>query len=223
MDKNEHWWQTCFPDFVDNLDLPMQLLMASSTLVAIPAGQQVFYPGSPCENYLLLLDGQVKVQLMSENGREILLYQVGSGDSCVLTTSCLISGECYPAEGITETDVTAFAVSAFAFHRCLEQSSFFRAFVFKNFSARLANLINRMESVVFGSIDQRLAKILLASGNSTINKTHQELAYELGSAREVVSRHLKQFEKQGWVSLNRGVVEIIGRDAIKQLALRHET
>jgi CRP/FNR family transcriptional regulator len=102
-------------------------------LVTFPAGQQLFYPGSRCENYLLVLAGVVKVQIMSESGREILLYHVHSGDSCVLTTSCMLSGDCYPAEGITEDEVTAFAMSSHAFNRCIEQSSFFREFVFKNF------------------------------------------------------------------------------------------
>jgi len=215
--KNQHWWQTCFPQFMDSADSTTQLLMESSTLITAPANHQLFNPGSRCENYLLLLEGQIKIQLMSDNGREVLLYQVNSGDSCVLTTSCLISGDNYPAEGIAETDITAFSIPAQAFHRGIEQSQFFREFVFKNFSVRLAKLITRMESVVFGSIDQRLAKMLLDTGKLKIEKTHQELAYELGTAREVVSRHLKYFEKQGWVGLTRGTVEIIDRLAIAQL------
>ncbi|MEQ1530190.1 MAG: Crp/Fnr family transcriptional regulator [Methylococcales bacterium] len=223
MFKNQQWWQDYFPQFIDHADHAVLALMESSNLVSIPAGQQLFYPGDRCENYLLLLEGRVKIQLMSENGREVLLYQVHSGDSCVLTTSCLISGDSYPAEGITETDVTAFTISAPAFHRGIEQSAFFREFVFKNFSARLAKLITRMESVVFGSIDQRLATLLLASNRQLISKTHQELAYELGTAREVVSRHLKHFEKHGWVNLSRGTVEITDRPAIQGLCANQDS
>ncbi len=194
MKNNQDLWVNYFPQFIKNNDKGIQLLMDSSTLVTFSAGQQLFYPGSQCENYLLVLTGAVKVQIMSDNGREVLLYHVRSGDSCVLTTSCLLSGDCYPAEGISEGEVQAFAISSHAFYRCMEQSAFFREFVFKNFSSRLAKLISRMETVVFDTIDQRICKVLLETGEKVIAKTHHELAYELGTAREVVSRHLKNFE-----------------------------
>lgn len=220
MQNHDALWTTYFPQFVENRDKGVNLLLDSSTLVKLPAGQQVFYPGSACSNYLLVLEGVVKVQLMSDSGREILLYQVRSGDSCVLTTSCLLSGDRYPAEAITENDVMAFAIGSHAFYRGIEQSPFFREFVFKNFSARLSKLISRMESVVFETIDQRICKALLASGEEIIAKTHNELAYELGTAREVVSRHLKKFESYGWVSLTRGTISIANRDALISLADR---
>lgn len=217
MQNHNELWATYFPQFFENRGQGVNVLMDSSTLIKLPAGQQVFYPGSVCSNYLLVLEGVVKVQLMSDSGREVLLYQVRSGDSCVLTTSCLLSGDRYPAEAITEDDVTAFAIGSQAFHRCIEQSPFFREFVFKNFSARLSKLIIRMESVVFETIDQRICKALLESGAETITKTHHELAYELGTAREVVSRHLKKLESYGWVSLTRGTISIANREALKNL------
>ena len=207
-------WAACFPEFIKHRDNGIRLLMDSANLVKLPAKHQLFFPGSVCENYLLVIDGAVNVQILAESGREILLYQVRSGDSCVLTTSCLLSGDRYPAEGITESEVTAFAMSSKAFYRCLEQSSFFREFVFKNFSSRLSALIGRMESVVLGTIDQRICKILLDKGDKIITTTHHELAYELGTAREVVSRHLKKYESYGWISLKRGTIDIINRDAL---------
>jgi CRP/FNR family transcriptional regulator, anaerobic regulatory protein len=217
MKNNSDLWATHFPQFVENKDNGVDFLMSASSLLKLPAGKQVFYTGSVCENYLLVLDGVVKVQLMAaDTGREILLYHVRSGDSCVLTTSCLLSGDSYPAEGIVETDVTAFAMSSFAFYRCMELSAFFREFVFKNFSLRLSNIIGRMESVVFETIDQRICKALLSSGEKVIAKTHHELAYELGSAREVVSRHLKHFENLGWLSLKRGNIDILDREALSK-------
>ena len=214
MKNHQDLWTIYFPQFIENSDKGLELLMDSSSLATFPAGQQLFYPGSSCQNYLLVLSGVVKVQIMSDSGREILLYHVRSGDSCVLTTSCMLSGDCYPAEGITEGEVTAFAMASHAFYRCIEQSSFFREFVFKNFSSRLSKLIGRMEAVVFDTIDQRICKALLETGENVIVKTHHELAYELGTAREVVSRHLKNFEGYGWVNLKRGTVEIINRDAL---------
>lgn len=216
MTSHHALWAKYFPQFVDNGGKDLQQLMAASSVVSFPSGRQLFYPGSVCENYLLVLEGAVKVQILSGNGREVLLYYVRSGDSCVLTTSCLLSGDCYPAEGISEGEVTAFALSAQAFYRCIEQSAFFREFVFKNFSVRLATLIGRMETVVLETIDQRICKALLASPANVISKTHQELAYELGTAREVVSRHLKQFETYGWINLKRGTVEIVDAGALQR-------
>lgn len=214
---NDKLWQSHFPEFVGAADKVIKQLMDAAIVVNLPARQQVFYPGKICENYLLILSGSVKAQIISPDGREILLYHVCSGDSCVLTTSCLLGDNNYPAEGYTETEVTAFAIPAHIFHRCLEQSTFFREFVFRNFSQRLADVIKRMESISFGSIDQKLASVLLASGETTLRKTHNELALELGSAREVVSRHLKRFESYGWLTLSRGSIQNINIEALNKI------
>ncbi|OAI14190.1 hypothetical protein A1359_11540 [Methylomonas lenta] len=210
-------WKQHFPAFACQNDKVLKQLMDTAALVSLPAGQQVFYPGKTCENYLLLLSGSVKAQIMSADGREVLLYHVRAGDSCVLTTSCLLGDNRYPAEGFTETDVSAFAIPAAVFHRCIEQSAFFREFVFHSFSKRLADVIKRMEALSFGSVDQKLAKALLASKSQTIQKTHHELALDMGSVREVVSRHLKRFESYGWLRLSRGSIVIVDADALKRV------
>lgn len=215
--KHQALWQSFFPEFISCGESNMISLMESATLVNIPARQQVFASGGQCENYLLLLKGSVKTQLLSEGGREMLLYRVLPGDSCVLTTSCLLSGDDYPAEAYTEEDSSAFVISSHAFYRCLEQSAFFRQFVFKNFSARLSSVIGRLGEVVFEGIQWRLAKELLSSDIDTLQLTHQELANKLGSAREVISRNLKQFEAKGWVKLNRGTISIMDRQALRNL------
>lgn len=217
---SEKLWKLHFPAFVASHDAVIKQLMDSALLLTIPPRQQLFYPGKACENYLLVLSGSIKTQIISSDGREILLYHVCAGDSCVLTTSCLLGDNHYPAEGFTETEVTAFAISAHIFHRCLEQSTFFREFVFRNFSQRLVDVIKRMENISFGTVDQKLAKALLEIGDSCIYKTHNELAFELGSAREVVSRHLKRFESYGWLTLSRGCIQDIDYAALKQLAER---
>lgn len=218
MTSKQKYWRAFFPQFVACPDNSVKSLMESANLVTLPAGETLFYPGKPCDSYVLLLEGKVKIQLLSENGREVLLYYVQPGDSCVLTTSCLLGQSRYPAEGISEAEVTAFIISSQAFHRCLEHSAFFREFVFQNFSSRLSGIIERMQAVVFGAIENRLCSVLLSSGEKVISKTHQELASESGSAREVISRHLKRFENYGWVSLRRGIVEIVDLDAIKRIA-----
>ena len=217
MAKHQMLWENHFPGFVKSGESAMMSLMEGAALVKIPAGQQVFSLGGACDNYLLLLNGAIKAQLISENGREMLLYQVLPGHSCVLTTSCLLSGDRYPAEALTTEDSSAFVISSHAFYRCLDNSPFFREFVFKNFSVRLSKIIERFGDVMFSGIDSRLSKELLSFNKATLKLTHQELATKLGSAREVISRHLKQFEAKGWVSLSRGTVTIIDADALQKL------
>jgi len=217
----QNLWNTYFPEFVASGEASMKSLMLSAKLVELPAEQTVFYPGDACEQYLLVLQGSVKAQIISESGREMLLYRVCSGDSCVLTTSCLLSGDHYPAEGITESKVLAFAISAPAFYRCIEQSAFFREFVFKKFSARLSDVIGLLEDVTFSAIDARLSRALLVDGKDVLTLTHQELATTLGSAREVISRHLKRFEVYGWVRLSRGTVTLLNLAALRKVAEKH--
>ncbi|MBD9356005.1 Crp/Fnr family transcriptional regulator [Methylomonas albis] len=214
---NEKLWKLHFPEFMGSNDNVIRQLMDAAVVVDLPSRQQVFYPGKACDNYLLMLSGSIRAQIISADGREILLYHVQAGDSCVLTTSCLLGDNNYPAEGYTESEVSAFAIPAHIFHRCLEQSTFFREFVFRNFSKRLADVIKRMESISFGSVDQKLAKVLIAIGDDTIYKTHNELALELGSAREVVSRHLKRFESYGWLTLSRGCIQNINFEALNKI------
>ena len=215
--KHKNLWETHFPEFIKSGESAMDSLMESASLANLSTGQQVFALGECCENYLLLLKGVVNTQLLSDNGRELLLYQVLPGDSCVLTTSCLLSGDVYPAEAFAQEDTSAFVISSHGFYRCMEQSPFFREFVFKNFAARLTNVIGKLGEVVFSGIDSRLSKELLNTNKKVLKVTHQELATKLGSAREVISRHLKQFELEGWVSLSRGTVTITDTDALKKL------
>lgn len=214
---NRALWQQHFPKFANNTDNALVQLMDAAVLIRLTSGQQVFYPGKPCGNYLLMLSGSIKAQIMSPEGKEVLLYHVLAGEACVLTTACLLGGDDYPAEGYAETPVSAFLIPAPIFHRCVDQSSLFREFVFRNLSKRLSDVIQRMESLAFGSIETKLVKWLLANNNQTIQVTHNELALELGTAREVVSRHLKRFESYGWLVLSRGSIQSLNRNALARL------
>lgn len=212
-------WAQYFPHFAACDDPAVRHLMNAARQVLLPAGSTVFHPGSPCAHYLLVLEGTVRVQIVTASGREVLLYQVRPGSACILTTSCLLGGNDYPAEGVTETPTTAFAVPAADFQEALNQSTFFRQFVFAGFANRLARVIARMDELLEGDIDRMLAKALLSGGAAgPVRKTHQELAADIGSAREVVSRHLKRFEERGWVRLGRGTVEIVDAAGLRTLA-----
>jgi CRP/FNR family transcriptional regulator len=203
------------PEFVGATGDVIDSLVESAQTVKLEQGRFVFHAGDACEAFLLLLDGEVRVQLTSAGGREVTLYRIGPGGSCILTTSCLLSNEHYPAEAIAETDVEAVAIPMSGFQQALESSQSFRQLVFDGFSSRLTNVIRKIEQIAFTAIDTRLAAILLDLGDRGIEKvTHQELAVELGTAREVVSRHLKRFESEGWVCLGRSRITIADRERL---------
>jgi CRP/FNR family transcriptional regulator len=198
-------------------DVVLRQLGRQVQRVHLPAGQAVFHRGDACQNYLVVVKGSVRVQTLSAGGREVVLYRVTDGQSCVITTSCLISEEAYPAEGITDEETEALVIPQHVFNQALGHSETFRRFVFANQGKRLADLIQRVEDVAFGRVDARLAKHLVdRCGNQpgSVSATHQQLASELGTAREVVSRQLKAFERAGLVAVHRGAVEVLKPDAL---------
>lgn len=210
-------WRQVLPELSESADRIASEVLDNAQVISMPENSTVFSQGDACKNYLLVLDGKVKVFTRAENGREILLYRLYQGDSCVLTTSCLFGNKNYPAEGKTETAVTALAIPARQFSEALQQSVTFREMVFSAFSSHLSELIELIEEVAFGKIDVRLAKLLLAQCDSehTLISTHQNIATELGSAREVISRQLKDLESKGHIEINRGNIKIIDVSALQ--------
>ena len=202
-------WRNIFPDLAAG-DVASRAVMDAASPLALPADQPVFRAGSPCEHYVLVLAGSIRVQVIGEGGREAVLYRIQPGQSCVLTTCCILAGDAYPAEGFTEAPVRALAIAKPAFDRALESAPAFRRFVFASLGARIAEVIVRMEDVTFRPVARRLAAYLLARADraGALAVTHQEIAVEVGTAREVVSRHLKRFEAAGLVRLGRSSVEI---------------
>lgn len=217
--SNAHWVEG-FPLLREADDPAVREVLAGARQLHVAAGTTVFRVGEPCRNYLLVLEGCVRVQQVAPNGREIVLYRVRQGESCILTTSCLMGDTHYVAEGVTETDVRVVGIPAAVFQQALEHSPGFRRFVFDDYGRRIAALMRLIEELVFGKVDVRLAKRLLnlAADGGRLELTHQALAAELGSAREVVSRQLKEFERRGWIALARGEIRLLDREALRRLA-----
>lgn len=188
-------------------------LEATARVMSLAPGSTVFRDGDPCGQYVLVLDGSIRVQKVAENGREIVLYRVEGGQACVLTTNALITRTDYSAQGIVETPSRVLVLPASTFRTLLAQSELFRDFVFAAYATRVADLLMLIEEVAFGRIDLRLAAWLRhhVGDDGAVVATHQDIATELGTAREVVSRQLKEFERRGWVALFRGRLEL--RDA----------
>ena len=215
--------QTTIADWTEQFDgtrsLPRDVrdrLIEDARVTRKKAGEEVFGPANVPDSLLFLYDGQIRVSQTSDNGREIVLYRVDAGESCVLTNACMLAEEAYHAEGIAETDIVVITLPKQAFDRLLAEEEAFRDFVFKAFSRRLIDLFRVVDDVAFGRIDVRLAErlLLLAGDNNEFNVTHQELATELGTAREVVSRVLQDFQKRKLISQSRGRIALIDRKAL---------
>jgi CRP/FNR family transcriptional regulator len=213
-------WIDRFPDLAMLAGADRALLVERSARVSLPAGAVVFAPGLPAESFLLLLTGTVRVQQVSSGvGARSCCIGFPAGRPCIMTTSCLLSDEMYAAEGVAETDVDAIALPKTAFEEALARSPGFRRVVFADYSHRIADLMHVVEEVAFERLDKRLAQCLLnrADTDGVVTATQQELAAELGSAREVVGRMLKELERRGWVAVSRGRVTIHDRAKLETL------
>ena len=197
-----------------------QFLASRARCVTLAADQCVFAPDNKPEAFLLLLEGTVVVRQFGASGREIVLYRVVGGQSCIMTTACLLSDEEYRAEGVTETAVKAVALGRTDFDELMTRSPAFRRFVFSKYASRVTRLMEVLEDVAFERIDRRLARKLLefAGNGVVVDATHHSLAVELGTAREVISRQLKEFGRKGLIVTARGHIEIVDCQALMALA-----
>lgn len=188
--------------------------------VTLAAGITVFRAGDPCLNFYFVQNGSIRVDLINAEGKSVLLYRIGANETCVLTTSCLLSHEQYSAEATTETDVTALVVPKAEFERRLEASPQFREIVFRSFSARLARMMAKVDEVAFSPMNERIARRLLelAEDGHTVAITHDRLASDLGSAREVISRKLVKWEERGLIERSRGTIKILSPGVLAELA-----
>jgi CRP/FNR family transcriptional regulator len=195
----------------------LDALLASAMLMPLPAGTVLFDENQPCQGFPLVLSGSVRVIKSAASGRELQLYRISPGESCILTSSCLLGHTRYQARGVVEQDAELVILPAAAFHTLLAKHEAFRSYVFHLFSDRLTDLMELVSAVAFQKLDQRLAVLLLSKPES-IHTTHQALADELGSAREIVSRLLKSFADQGWVKLGREQIDILDVRALKNFS-----
>lgn len=184
----------------------------------IPAGTVLFDERQACHGFPLLLAGSIRVVKSAPNGRELPLYRVTPGETCVITSSCLLGGVQYNARGVAETGLELAMLPRDTFTALLAHTPF-RDFIFRLFAERIAELMQLVEEVAFRKLDQRLAGLLLGRGR-TVHATHQQLADELGSVREIVSRLLKGLATQKLVSLGREQIEILDANGLRQLAGR---
>lgn len=200
----------CYPVIKE---LPPDLLRKveeRARLVQAPAGRRLFDEGGPCTDYPLLIEGIIRASKFGPDGHEILLYRLNPGESCVITVVALLGATPYPAVGTAETRLTLYGIPRDLFVDLVLKSPPFRTFVFQSLSQRMARLMALIDDVAFRRVDQRLASRLLRH-REPITATHQMLADELGTTREVVSRTLESFQESGMLRLGRKRIEILDR------------
>lgn len=180
-------------------------------------GQQLFSPGAPCEGFVIVLSGSVRVDHVGSSGRSVVLYRIAPGETCVMTTTCLITGSAYSAWGHAEGAVEALVLPAATFQTLMAEDAGFRAMALGIFATRMGELVQVIDELLLHRVDLRLADWLAARG-PIVQATHQTIAGELGTAREVVSRILKDFERRGWIALSRGTIGIFDAPSLAGFA-----
>lgn len=191
-------------------------LAAAIQPMTVPTGTVLFDEHQACQGFPFVLTGSIRVVKLAANGRELPLYKVLPGESCIITSSCLLGHADYNARGVTESVTTLVLLPRALFDEMLRETRF-RDFVFDLFAERVSELMQLVEEVAFRKLDQRLANLLLGKGRQ-LHTTHQHLADELGSVREMVSRLLKGFADQGLVRLGREQIEILDPVGLRRIS-----
>jgi CRP/FNR family transcriptional regulator len=189
-------------------------------LARIPAGRDVFVEGQQVDAIPLLISGTVRVYQIGETGREVTLYRFRPGESCVLTANAILTEQSFPAIATVEQDAEAVMIPAQTFREWVARDDLWRGFFVDLVAQRLASVMAVVDEVAFRRLDQRVARLLASRARRTnpIPITHQEIAAELGSAREAVSRVLEDLDAKGWIHSGRGRIEVADPDALEKPA-----
>jgi len=193
--------------------------MGTASIVRLDKGEYICHEGRACGHLALVMAGSARVFKLGESGREITLYRVGPGQSCILTTSCILSNRPFPAFAICESEMEAAVIPATAVNSWLAESKRWRDYIFGLVAQRLDNIISVVEEVAFKRMDRRIAEYLCQRGptaGNSIHITHQQIASDLGTSREVVSRILKDFESTNLIDVGRGTVTILDPTGLRE-------
>lgn len=198
-----------FPLFRRHPELT-EALLAQAHCKEVPPRTHLYWEGDSCAGIAFLLAGEIRVYKCGESGREITLYEIGPGETCILNASCILGNNAYPANAVTTAASTLVLVPALDFKRLLDSDGAMRTFVFSLLSKRLTEVMELVHEVAFGRLDERLVDYLVEkSGDGILAVTHQKIANDLGTSREVVSRLLKDLERQGRVRLARNEIRLV--------------
>lgn len=211
--------------FYSDASLSQRRTFEDTAVVAeLAEGQHFFYEGDQCHQIALVGEGGLRVYKNADTGRQITLYHVEHGETCILTASCILAGIAYPANAVAETDIASVIFPAPRFREWVASQDTVREFVFQTLAFRMAGVMSLVEEVAFNRMDQRLAVFLqerFANQGKPVRLlqlTHEEIAAELGSAREVISRLLKEFERRGAIELRRSRLRLKSESILTKIA-----
>jgi len=198
-------------------------LCENTTLHNYRGGQNIHNSLNRCAGVLLIKSGSLRTYIMSEDGREITLYRISEGNVCVLSASCILQNITFDIYIDAECETEVLTVNSSYYAELMRQNVYVENFSLKITSEIFSEVMWTVEQILFMSFDRRLAVFLhdetAKTGNDTLNLTHEQIAKYTGSAREVVSRMLKYFEKEGIVKLSRGAVEITDKSKLKEICM----
>jgi CRP/FNR family transcriptional regulator len=189
--------------------------LAAGALSA-PAGSVLFSQNDPCQGFPLLLDGEVRVSRPSQDGRALELYRLAPGEMCLVSSASLFRTQPLTAQAVATRPTRLLMVPPQVFRSWLAQPAF-RDYVLGLFAERMADLTALVDAVAFQRLDRRLASALLGHGPE-LAVTHQDLADVLGTVREMVTRLLRRFEREGWIELARERIRIRDSAALRRVA-----
>lgn len=208
------WFEECF--LSNPPDSPgWALVHAKAQSKVLPVGSCLFSQGSPCENFVIIVSGNVRVQYQDINGKEIVLYRLCPAEVCNTTTLCLLADDAYPAAACAETEIK-FAVLPKKYFLIAIEDRGFREYIFAQIARRSLELICLVNEVAFLTLEERLARYLVNNGPS-IEATHREIATQLGTAREVVSRYLRRLTNSGYIQTSRKGINIVDRPSLEAM------
>jgi CRP/FNR family transcriptional regulator len=210
---------TDIPLLADASDAVRAAFAENAILQNIPAGTELSREGDACHHYPIVKSGMLRVYKLSRQGHEVTLYRIREGESCILTLTCLMKTSLFPAHAVVEEDSAVWLVPADVFREWTVREDFWRDYVIGYLSRTLNNVIGLVEDMLFRRVELRIIDALLeqtTEANGVLETTHQEIANEVGSAREVVSRHLKELEREGLLTLSRGALRILDRGELKK-------
>jgi CRP/FNR family transcriptional regulator len=202
-----------YPDLTENADVQCWEMLAGAKLQQMDAGTILFKEGMACEHLMLIVDGYIRVFKESVEGREVTLYRVEPGQLCIHNLNNLVDGILYPITARTESALTCLVISRYAFKKALDESTSFRNYVLRTLTGRLSHMVDLVSGFAFGRLDLRVACWLNEqferSCGRPIEVTHNDVADELGTTREMISRILKDFEHKRCIQLARGKIHLV--------------
>lgn len=212
-------FEKVYPELAKINDPEWLEILQAADYMQVPAGAVLLDQDDICSGYVMLLSGDVRVFQYAPDGRELTLYRLSPGDTCVMSLNSILHSRQFGAVAKTENDVSALVLTPVQFFKALSASEKFRLHIMTGMSDRYCDMLTVVEDTAFKRLDIRLAcclgRLFEKAQSDSLSITHQELARELGTTREVVSRALKDMERQQCIRLSRGSIHIASPEGLK--------